>query len=348
MPDARDGVAEIRQALLYGTRRFMDLCGVKRVVIGVSGGVDSSVAASLYRELLPPENLLLVSMPGPFTSSQTRRLTDELAANLDSLYAELPIHESVDLTRNRLHGLAVRNPSGTLERTLEVTEAVLENVQARDRSSRVLAAVASAFGGVFTCNANKSEATVGYTTLYGDLGGYFANLADLWKTEIYELARYLNRDVFRRNAIPEGTLSLVPSAELSPAQDVNEGKGDPLVYPYHDRLFASWVEAWNRVTPEEILEWYEAGTLETRIGYQGRVADVFPDARAFVSDLERWWGLYQGMGVAKRIQAPPILAIKRRAFGFDHRESQMGVRYTRRYQALKDALLSRAGRGVHR
>ena len=87
------------------------------------------------------------------------------------------------------------------------------------------------------------------------------------------------------------------------------------------------------------MEWYKAGTLEACIAYPGKVSDLFPSARAFIADLERWWTQYQGLGVAKRIQAPPVLAVKRRAFGFDHRESQMGTRLTRRYETLKQELL---------
>ena len=181
--------------------------------------------------------------------------------------------------------------------------------------------------------------TVGYTTLYGDLGGYLANLADLWKGEVYELGRYLNKTVFHRDVIPEGSFAVAPSAELSVEQAVDEGKGDPLMYPYHDKLFRSWVEDWNRSTPEEILEWYGEGTLEQHLDYEGCVKDLFPSPKHFIDDLERWWNHYQGMGVAKRIQAPPVLAVKRRAFGFDHRESQTGPHYTRRYRELKKRLI---------
>jgi len=208
---------------------------------------------------------------------------------------------------------------------------------------RLMVALAAAFGGVFTCNANKAEATVGYTTLYGDLAGYLAALADLWKGEVYALGRYLNEAVFQREVIPAGCFDLTPSAELGPTQAVDQGLGDPLIYPYHDRLFASWVEAWQRTTPEEILEWYLAGTLEQQLGYAGKLADLFPSAREFIADLERWWRQYNGMGVAKRIQAPPVLAIKRRAFGFDHREAQMGVWFSGRYLELKKQALARQG-----
>ena len=338
-PAGKDGIDTICRALQYGTRKFMELCGAQRVVVGVSGGIDSSVAAALYGRIVGPRDLFLVNMPGPFTSQRTRALATALTRNLGASAIELPIADSVALTRRQLDGLAVQGAGAGVSERLSVSDAVFENIQARDRSSRLLAAIAAAVGGVFTCNANKSEATVGYTTLYGDLAGYLANLADLWKAEVYDLARYLNDEVYREDVIPPGCMDVTPSAELSAAQNVDEGKGDPLVYAYHDLLFRSWVEWWNRATPEEILTWYAKGELESRIGYVGRVTDLFPNHAAFVADLERWWGLYQGMGLAKRIQAPPVLAVKRRAFGFDHRESQMGPRYTRRYAELKQRLL---------
>ncbi len=325
------------EAILYGTEKFMKSCGVERVVVGASGGIDSAVVASIYRHILPADRLLLVNMPSRFNSATTISLARDLARNLGCGYVEIPIEDSVKLTRAQVDGIEVQWPGGS--RRLALTDFLLENVQARDRSSRVLAALAAAFGGAFTCNANKSEMTVGYTTLYGDLGGYLANIADLWKGEVYELGRHLNEKVFQRAVIPEGSFAVVPSAELSPAQAVDEGKGDPLNYPYHDCLFRTWVEDWNRSTPEENLEWYLEGTLEQHLGYPGRVKDLFESPAHFVADLERWWNLYQGLGVAKRIQAPPVLAVKRRAFGFDHRESQMGARYTRRYEQLKKRLL---------
>ncbi len=329
-----DDTAMTARALLYGMERFMKACGVQRVVVGASGGIDSALVAALYARLLPAGDLVLVNMPSRYNSATTVNLARELAANLGCGYAEIPIEDSVRLTRSQIDGLTVTWAGGATRR-LELGEALLENVQARDRSGRVLAAVAAAVGGVFTCNANKAEMTVGYTTLYGDLGGYLAAIADLWKGDVYAVARHVNREIHGRDVIPEGSFRVVPSAELSPAQAVDEGKGDPLVYPYHDCLFRSWVEAWNRATPEDNLEWYMAGTLETRLGYAGSVGDLFAGPEAFIADLERWWTQYQGLGVAKRIQAPPVLAVKRRAFGFDHREAQMGPRYTERYQVLR-------------
>ena len=243
------------------------------------------------------------------------------------------------LTIDQVDNLKLISPTGTVQQTLKLSDLNIENIQARDRSSRILAAVASAFGGAFTCNANKAEATIGYTTLYGDLGGYLANIADLWKTEVYQLANYLNEHIFKREVIPRGSIDIVPSAELSAAQNVDEGKGDPLVYNYHDLLFKSWVERWNRATPEDNLNWYVQNRLEKELGFNDKITNLFSSPEEFITDLERWWNLYQGMGIAKRIQAPPILAVKRRAFGFDHREAQMGPRYTRAYLKLRNTVL---------
>jgi len=335
-----DGMPTLYRAIQYGTQTFMDQCGIERIVVGVSGGIDSAVVAAIYGALLDPENLMLVNMPSRYNSATTRGIAADLAANIGCLYTDIPIEDSISVTRAQMDGLTISSSDGSVSREVTLSPFVMENVQARDRSSRILAALAAALGGAFTCNANKSEITVGYTTLYGDLAGYLANLADLWKTEVFDLATYLNAEVFNGDLIPPKVMAIPPSAELSDAQNVDQGLGDPLIYAYHDRLFASWVERWDRATPEDILAWYVDGELESAIGYDQPIAGLFRDAAEFIEDLERWWSLYQGMALAKRIQAPPVLAVKRRAFGFDHREAQTGPRYTRRYQQLKEALLA--------
>ena len=148
-----------------------------------------------------------------------------------------------------------------------------EKLQARDRSSRILAALSAAFGGIFTCNANKTETTVGYGTLYGDLAGAFAATADLWKYQIYDLGRKLNA-WYGRAVIPKGIFTVMPSAELSENQDVTQGKGDPLIYEYHDYLFRSFIEPWQRQTPEDILKAYAKGNLEDLIGCSIIVSNI--------------------------------------------------------------------------
>jgi NAD+ synthase (glutamine-hydrolysing) len=252
----------------------------------------------------------------------------------------VPIQHSVDHTIEQLESTPMAFIAEGTESQLKVSSFVAENIQARDRSARVLAGAAAAFGGGFTCNANKAETTVGYSTLYGDQSGFLAALADLWKHQVYALAYYLNQEVFHKETVPQGIIDIVPSAELSNAQNVDEGKGDPLKYPYHDYLFRAFVERWQKAAPEDILAWYSEGRLEEELGCEkGLVAKYFSTPAEFIADLERWWNLFTGMAVAKRIQAPPILAVSRRAYGFDHREAQNGPYYTRKYKELKAELL---------
>ncbi len=335
-------IAQIHRSLKYGISRFLKSIYMERVVIGISGGIDSAVAAALYTEILGPDKVLLVNMPSVYNSETTKSLSAQLAKNLGCHYMVVPIQHSVDHTIEQLESTPMEFIAESTERHLNVSSFVAENIQARDRSARVLAGAAAAFGGGFTCNANKAETTVGYSTLYGDQSGFLAALADLWKHQVYALAYYLNQEVFHKEAVPQGIIDIVPSAELSNAQNVDEGKGDPLKYPYHDYLFRAFVERWQKAAPEDILTWYSEGRLEEELGCEkGLVAKYFHTPAEFISDLERWWNLFTGMAIAKRIQAPPILAVSRRAYGFDHREAQNGPYYTRKYRELKKQLLAK-------
>jgi NAD+ synthase (glutamine-hydrolysing) len=332
-------IEQIFQSIQYGTKLFMKQLGLEKVVIGLSGGIDSAVAAALYGTILDKDKILLVNMPSRFNADITKNLALELASNLGCFYTQIPIDESVALTKKQMDNLNITSPDKKLSLELKLSSFAFENIQARDRSSRILSALSSAFGGPFTSNANKAETTVGYSTLYGDHAGFLANIADLWKFHVYELGKYLNEAVYKKEIIPAKIFTIVPSAELSEKQDITKGLGDPIIYEYHDLLFKSWVERWVRATPETILHWYQNGTITKELKLLKPIDQYFKSAEEFIADLEKWWNLYQGMGIAKRIQAPPILAVTRRAFGFDHRESQCGVYYTMTYHKLKKEIL---------
>ena len=331
---AEEGIAMIYKAHVYGVKKFMEQIGVKRVVIGLSGGIDSAVVAALMADILPPEDIMGVNMPSQFNSELTKGAASQLAKNLSCHYKIIPIQESVDLTRRQLEEAGIEFKDDAAR------DFAFENVQARDRSARILAAVAAAFGGAFTCNANKSEATVGYTTFNGDLAGFCAPICDLWKGQVYELGRYYNKT--HNNKIPEEIFSVKPSAELGKHQDVTKGLGDPLIYPYHDKLFASWTERWQRAIPEDNFKWFNDGVLAEELGYGGEagtIEELFPDVETFMADLEHWWKCYQGLGIAKRLQIGPVFCTSRRGFGFDLRESQTIIPLSANYKKMKTAHL---------
>ncbi len=391
------------KALQYGIRQFLSQTGIKNIVIGVSGGIDSALNAALYSTVLPPENLYLVNMPSRYNSDMTKDLAYQLAQNIGCHYGVFPIEEGVSATIEQLENtsftkyntyvISELHHHGNVHATtmqdlkehtisseedmsqtllyssdqtianydeqhpiesdsnttsfLQLSTLAKENIQARDRSSRILAGIASAVNGAFTCNGNKTEFTVGYATIYGDLAGFLAVTGDVWKTDVYALARYMNETIFQREVIPQGSIDVVPSAELSDAQDVTQGLGDPLQYEYHDCLFRAFVEGTphtlphQRLTPEDILRAYEKGTLEHLLELPNSMSHYFTSTEQFINDLERWWKSFNGLAVAKRIQSPPLFLISERAFGTDLSESQLKPYVSRDYEAYKSRLLKK-------
>ncbi len=314
---------ELYEGLVYGIKKFIG--SNRKVVIGLSGGIDSAVSACLLVDALGKEKVYAINMPSKFNSDLTKNAAKELADNLGIDYKVFPIQDSVDLTVDELenHGY-------------EVTDYSLENIQARDRGSRVLPGIAASLGGIFVNNGNKTETALGYATLYGDVNGAIAPLADLYKYEVYQIADYINK--INDNVIPQIIIDVVPSAELSYKQDVTKGKGDPILYPYHDKLMRSFIEF--RRDPEYILDLYKKGELEDMLKIEpGLVNEYFNSAKEFTDDLESKWKLFK-INYFKRIQSPPIITVSRRSFGFDLRESQNGVYFTQRYLKLKEELLS--------
>ena len=338
---AKDDTADIYKAVRYGTQKFLQQLGITKMVVGLSGGIDSAVTAALYTDILGPQNVLLVNMPGRYNSGLTKDMALKTAQALKTNYMVVPITESVEHTHNQLTQISAEAYYNNSTFNLSVTPYVMENIQARDRGARILAGAAAAFGGAFSCNSNKTEITIGYATFYGDICGAVAPIGDLWKHDVYAIGRYLNEHVFKKAVIPEEIFTMRPSAELSPEQTVGNG-GDPLVYPYHDKLFAMFVESWQKTSPADILRWYAEGTLAEHLNCPPEIITAtFKTPGEFIADLERWWKLFCGLAVAKRIQAPPVISITRRAFGYDHREAQLPAYFSREYYKLKNELLKK-------
>lgn len=330
----------IYHTLRYGTQQFLKQCGINKMTIGLSGGIDSAVTAAMYTDILGPENVLLLNLPSRYNSEATKNIAQRLAEKLHTNYAVMPITESCQHTEKQLIHTPITDFSSNATFNLGLSRLQRENIQARDRGARLIAAAAAAFGGAFSCNSNKSEIAIGYATFYGDICGALAMIGDLWKHQVYALGHYLNDEIFKDEVIPNEIFTIRPSAELSEEQTVGVG-GDPLVYEYHDYLFKAFMERWHKITPADILRWCKDNTLAAELGCSDKIIqDTFPDNHAFVADLERWWKLFSGFAVAKRIQAPPILSLSKRSFGYDHREAQLTPYFSREYYQLKEELLN--------
>ena len=221
------------RALVLGTRDYVRKCGFTKVVVGLSGGVDSALVATIAADALGPENVVGVGMPGPYSSEGSLRDARQLATNLGIQFLCLPIIDTFDS-----YGRTLAKTFG--DRPVDATE---ENLQARVRGN-LLMALSNKFGWLVLSTGNKSEMAVGYCTLYGDMAGGLAVVSDVPKTMVYAFAELLNH---KKERIPKETLIKPPSAELRP----NQTDQDTLPpYDVLDRILKSYVE--DMQTPEEI------------------------------------------------------------------------------------------------
>ena len=196
--------ASAYEALVLGTRDYVHKCGFERAIIGLSGGIDSALTASIAVDALGSENIIGVGMPGPYSSRGSIDDAQQLARNLKIRFELLSIDEIYEAARRTLVPVSTGMPE-------DVTE---ENIQSRARGM-LLMAMSNKFGALVLSTGNKSELAVGYCTLYGDMVGGLAVISDVPKTLVYRLSAYVNS---RRKVIPEATIEKPPSAELRPDQ----------------------------------------------------------------------------------------------------------------------------------
>jgi NAD+ synthase (glutamine-hydrolysing) len=191
-------------ALVLGTKDYVRKCGFQRAIVGLSGGIDSALTASIAADALGPENVIGIGMPGPYSSPGSIDDARALAANLKIRFELLSIDEIYQSTSQTLSAVFAGLPEDATE----------ENIQSRARGM-LLMALSNKFGALVLSTGNKSELAVGYCTLYGDMVGGLAVISDVPKTLVYRLSAYVNS---RRKVIPEATIEKPPSAELRPDQ----------------------------------------------------------------------------------------------------------------------------------
>ncbi|HWZ01898.1 MAG TPA: NAD+ synthase [Edaphobacter sp.] len=223
---AVDGVAELWGALVLGTRDYVRKCGFSKVLVGLSGGIDSALVAAIAVEALGAENVVGVGMPTEYSSLGSIQDARRLAKNLGIRFELLPIHDVFAQFQHVLQPLFVGTPFGLAE----------ENLQPRIRGT-LLMALSNKFGALVLTTGNKSEMSTGYCTLYGDMVGALAVIGDVMKTRVYALSRYVNRV---KEVIPWATIEKPPSAELRPEQRDTDSLPpyevlDPILEAYVER-----------------------------------------------------------------------------------------------------------------
>jgi NAD+ synthase (glutamine-hydrolysing) len=271
-------VEQMRLALELGLRDYVEKNRFSEVVLGVSGGIDSALTAALAAEALGPGRVVCVSMPSQFSSEGTRADAKRVAESLGTKYLEIPIHGVVSAIGAALADTFAGTQQGIAE----------ENVQARARGLLVMA-LSNKFGWLPLATGNKSEFSVGYSTLYGDMAGGFALLKDVYKTDVFRLARHLNARA-GRELIPRSVIDRAPSAELRPDQ-----RDEDSLPPY--------------AKLDKVLEAYvELDSSREELTTDGFDAEVVDRAVEMIDKAEY-----------KRRQAPPGVKLRPKAFGRDRR-----------------------------
>jgi NAD+ synthase (glutamine-hydrolysing) len=269
-------IEKIHHALVLGIRDYFTKMGFKKATLGLSGGIDSALVLVLAVEALGKENVRVLLMPSRFSSDHSVNDALQLAENLGIQYETIPIQPMVDSFEQSLSEVFAGLTSDVAE----------ENIQARTRGI-LLMAISNKFGNILLNTTNKSECAVGYGTLYGDMNGGLSVLGDVYKTDVFKMARWINRD---QEIIPENSILKPPSAELRPDQKDTDSLPD---YNMLDQILFDYIEL--NLSPEEIIArgFDEATVLRTV---------------RMVNNNEY-----------KRFQAPPIIRVSSKAFGFGRR-----------------------------
>lgn len=280
-PSSLSKIERIHSALVLGIRDYFRKLGFTDAVLGLSGGIDSAVVLCLAAEALGAEHVRTLLMPSPHSSQHSVDDAVQLSKNLGTRYDIVPIAEAYGRFRTDLTPVFGEPPSGLAD----------ENLQARIRGL-LLMGVSNRFGNIVLNTSNKSEAAVGYGTIYGDMNGGLSVIGDLYKTEVYELAEFINRN---GEVIPRNIITKPPSAELRPDQKDSDSLPD---YAELDQILYLYIE--ERKGPKEIIALGHGEALVNRILRLVNINEY------------------------KRYQTPPTLRVSRKAFGMGRRMPIVG------------------------
>ena len=271
----------IHDAILLGIKDYFGKLGFQKAILGLSGGIDSAVSLALASRALGPENVLSVLMPSEFSSDHSVNDSVELCENLGSPYKTIPIHSIYTSFLEQLTPHFNHLPFNVAE----------ENIQARSRAV-ILMALSNKHGYILLNTSNKSEAAVGYGTLYGDMAGGLSVIGDVYKTDVFELAKFMNRN---GTVIPDHIITKPPSAELRPDQKDSDSLPD---YAILDEILELYIE--DQLGPNEIIE-------------KGHDKQLVNRVLKMVNRSEY-----------KRFQSPPIIRVSPKAFGMGRRLPLVG------------------------
>ena len=274
-------IEQIHKGILLGIKDYFYKSGFKRAILGLSGGIDSAVVCALAAEALGPENVMAVLLPSRFSSDHSLTDAEDLVYNLGCMQETIAIRTITDAIELTLSPQFKNMPFNIAE----------ENIQSRSRAV-LLMAMCNKFGYILLNTSNKSEAAVGYGTLYGDMCGGISVIGDVYKTQVFELARHINRN---KEVIPENTIIKPPSAELRPDQKDTDSLPE---YDVLDKIIALYVEG--RCSSAEII----------RMGHD----------ESTVSRVIKLINLAEH----KRYQTPPVLRVSPKAFGMGRRMPIVG------------------------
>ena len=268
-----DYIEKIHDALVLGLKDYFGKMGFKQATLGLSGGIDSAVTVVLAERALGKENVRVLLMPSEFSSDHSVKDAIDLANNLDIQYEIVPIQEIFKSFESSLAPIFGDLPFNVAE----------ENIQARIRGTLIMG-LSNKFGHIVLNTSNKSESAVGYGTLYGDMNGGIAVLGDVYKTDVFKLAYFMNKD---EEVIPLNSIIKPPSAELRPDQKDSDSLPD---YDILDEILYLYIE--KNMPVSEIIE-------------QGFVKEVVDKIIRLVN-----------MNEYKRFQTAPVLRISSKAFGY--------------------------------